>query len=224
MWRTQVYGCDSKSTLRTALRGLMTHVVCGGLFDDRFADRYAEKMYRLRYRIFHERLRWQVQVVDGMEFDEFDDYDSIYLLTTPDEVHVSGGWRLRPTTRRYMLGDVFSELLAGAQVPREERVWEISRFAVDPADANRPNFGFGDISRKLVIETVRFAATHHINQYVMVVSVAVERLLCSFGLKLHRFAPPKRLGRVLSVAVWLDIDAHTRHVALGEPLTLLAAA
>lgn len=202
----------------------MTHVIVGALYDHRFAERYAAQMYQLRYKVFHSRLGWQVKTIENQEFDDFDDERSIYLLTTPDGNLVNGGWRLRATTYRYMLGDVFSELLDGGSIPKQPDIWEISRFAIDTTQQAGKTFGFRDASRKLVAETIRFAADNGITQFVMVVSVAIERLLCGLGLKLHRFSSPKRLGKILSVAVWLDIDAHTRHIALREQQPMLAAA
>ena len=37
-----------------------------------------EQMYRMRARVFGERLGWDVTVVDGQERDEFDDYNPLY--------------------------------------------------------------------------------------------------------------------------------------------------
>jgi acyl homoserine lactone synthase len=204
----------------------MTRVISGALHDRHFADRYAAQMYRLRYRVFHERLKWDVKVVDDQEIDVFDDVDSVYLLATDESSDtVCGGWRLRPTTRGYMLSDVFPDLLAGHDVPRHRQVWEISRFAVDTrASARTAGFTLGDTARKLVESTVRFALDNQITQYVLVTSLAVERLLNSIGLELHRFGPPRKIGNVWSIACWVDIDARTRHVALGERLTYREAA
>lgn len=203
----------------------MTRVVKGALHDRHFADRYAAQMYRLRYRVFHERLKWDVQVADGQEIDVFDDVDSVYLLATDSEDDVCGGWRLRPTTRPYMLSDVFSNLLGGQEAPRHRQVWEISRFAVDTTDkARTAGFTLGDTARKLVESTVRFAMANQISRYVLVTSLAVERLLNGIGLELHRFGPPTKIGNVWTIACWVDIDARTRRVALGESVPLLEAA
>jgi acyl homoserine lactone synthase len=183
-------------------------------------------MYRLRYRVFHERLKWDVQVVEDQEIDTFDDVDSVYLLATDDtDDSVCGGWRLRPTTRGYMLSDVFPELLGGQDAPRHRQVWEISRFAVDTrARARTAGFTLGDTARKLVEGTVRFALANQINRYVLVTSLAVERLLNGIGLQLHRFGPPRKIGNVWSIACWVDIDAHTCGIALGEPVPMREAA
>lgn len=203
----------------------MSQVIRGALHDPHFSERYAEKMYRLRCQVFHERLGWDVRVRDGLEIDEFDDSDSVYVLTTDPEDAVVGSWRLRPSTRRYMLRDIFPGLLNGSPIPQHRRVWEISRFAVDTSVSSRTaGFSLGDTARELLVDTVKFAIDHHVTQFVLVTTVAVERLIMSTGIVLQRFGPPTRIGRVLSVACWVDVDAHTRHVLLGEPLPLRVAA
>lgn len=203
----------------------MTQIVCGALHDRHFSERYAEQMYRLRHQVFHQRLGWDVKSENGLEQDQFDDVDSVYMVATDDDDRVCGGWRLRPTTRHYMLSDIFPQLLNGHAVPRHRHIWEISRFAVDTSDASRTaGFSLGQTARQLVRDTVRFAVDNHISQYVLVTSVAVERLLASTGLVLHRFGPPIKIGRVWSVACRVDIDVHTRHVALGEVPCLAEAA
>lgn len=202
----------------------MITVVSGTLHEGQFVRQFAEPMYQQRYKVFYERLRWQVSVADGRETDEFDDEDSVYVLTTDQTDTVLGGWRLRPTMRPYMLGQVFPQLLHGAPAPRDRSIWEISRFAVESGGRRVPSFGFGDTARALLTGTVDFAVCIGMTQCVMVISVALERLLRSFGLRLHRFGPPMRVGHVMSVAVWLDVDLHTRSLLLGESLPLLAAA
>jgi acyl homoserine lactone synthase len=202
----------------------MINVVAGTLDERQFAQRFADPMYRQRYKVFYERLGWQVSVTDGKEVDEFDDQDSVYLLTTDQGGIVIGGWRLRPTLHPYMLCKVFPELLHGAKAPVHRAVWEISRFAVEGGRHKGPSYGFGRAARALVAGTVQFAVDIGMTQCVMVVSVALERLLRGFGLNLHRFGPPRRVGRVMSVAVWLDVDLHTRTTLLHEPIPMLAAA
>ncbi len=200
-------------------------VVRGSLRDPDFMWTHSEQMYRIRYEVFHERLRWDVTVSDGMERDRFDDADSVYMATTDISGAVSGGWRLRPTTRDYMLSDIFSQLLHGNPIFRDRRVWEISRFAVDTKDrATTAAFSIGETARLLLVDATRFAIEQRISQYVLVTSVAVERLLASTGIALHRYGPPVRIGRVMSVACSVDIDAHTRAVLLEEcqPLRLAA--
>ena len=66
-------------------------------------DRYGEflgelaEMHRLRYRIFKERLGWDVEVSGDMEIDEFDACRPAYLLQTDDNGRIQGCVRLVPT-------------------------------------------------------------------------------------------------------------------------------
>lgn len=202
----------------------MNGIINGTLSDPIFAARCADSMYRLRYRVFFERLGWDVKVADGRETDEFDDEHNVYQLAADERGAIIGGWRLRPTTLPYMMKDVFPQLLDGTPAPVRPDIWEISRFAVDEDRSGQPGFGLNETARSLVQHAIQFGVSRGIRQYVMVVSVAVERLLAGTGMVIKRFGVPQRIGRVRSVACFLDIDAHTRHVILGHPLPLQRAA
>ena len=180
--------------------------------------RYAEPMFALRYRVFHQRLQWDVKPVEGREVDCFDTPETVYLLSRDVRSdRVVGGWRLIPTERPYMLSDVFPVLLHGHAVPREQGVWEISRFAFDRgSQAASAGFGFAGATRDLLAETTRFALANGIHRFVLVVSTAVERLLRNTGIRLHRYGPPVLIGAVSTVACWLDMDDHTSNTLLGQ--------
>lgn len=197
------------------------HVVGGRLDDPRFAARYAESMFRLRYQVFHDRLGWEVQGDDGLEIDEFDDSESHYLLITRAR-RVVGGWRLRPTTAPYMLEQVFPQLLGGAPAPRQRDVWEVSRFAIDTSGDCHARFGLNLAARNLMAATARFALERGVRRYVMVASAGAERLYRNAGLIVHRYAPPQRIGRAMSVGCWIDVDDHTCRVLLGSEAALAA--
>lgn len=201
----------------------MYRVVSGGLTDRRFAEQYLEAMFRLRYRVFHERLGWDVKTCDGLEFDEYDDAYSRYLLITTER-GVVGGWRLRPTSQPYMLQQAFSELLGGAPAPRDPKTWEVSRFAIETDGNRQTRFGLNNAAWELMRATARFALAHEISRYVMVASAGAERLYQNAGLLVHRFGPPRRIGRVTSVGCWIDIDDRTCQVLLGHALPLPRAA
>jgi acyl homoserine lactone synthase len=100
-----------------------------------------QEVYRLRDKVFRERLAWDVTSQDGCERDWYDDFCPVYLIANDDDGHVEGCWRLLPTTGPYMLRDVFPVLLDGHPAPSAEDVWEISRFAVSPRDAGYSSLG-----------------------------------------------------------------------------------
>ncbi|MEX0606424.1 MAG: acyl-homoserine-lactone synthase, partial [Halofilum sp. (in: g-proteobacteria)] len=95
------------------------------------ADPYSlHNMYRLRHEVFHERLGWEVTSAQGLEQDEYDALQPVYLITRGPQREVTGCLRLLPTSGPYMLRDTFPQLLAGETPPADARIWDISRMAV----------------------------------------------------------------------------------------------
>jgi N-acyl-L-homoserine lactone synthetase len=99
------------------------------------AHRYAnllDKMFRLRARFFHDRLRWDVQATDGKERDRYDDEGPVYIIYTDDlRAEVKGSLRLLPTTGPTLAADVFSDTLPDAVHLSAPTIWECSRFCLD---------------------------------------------------------------------------------------------
>lgn len=87
--------------------------------------------HRLRYREVVEKEHWDdIYVVDGMEFDRYDNLATEYYVARGDHGRVLGVARSYPTTIPYMLGDVFRELFAGT-APASPRILEASRLVLD---------------------------------------------------------------------------------------------
>jgi N-acyl-L-homoserine lactone synthetase len=82
-----------------------------------------DQMFRMRAREFHDRLKWDVVVVDGREIDDYDNDDATYLLVLKDG-KVTASVRLIPTTGRTMLRDHFFHIAP----PPDPNVWEATRF------------------------------------------------------------------------------------------------
>jgi acyl homoserine lactone synthase len=99
------------------------------------APRYShliDKMHRLRARIFHDRLGWDVQVVDGKERDKYDDEEPVYIIYTDDKAReVKGSLRLLPTTGPTVLAECFADTLPDAGGLSAPTIWEGTRFCID---------------------------------------------------------------------------------------------
>jgi acyl homoserine lactone synthase len=187
------------------------------------ADDSRLQMHRLRAEVFRDRLGWDVHVTaDGLEVDEYDALPSAhYILATSAAGTVDACWRLLPTLGPNMLRDVFPQLLHGQPAPAAADVWELSRFAVASdrlgADesAGTHQIGFGELSVALMAESTRFAQAMGIARYVTVTTAAIERMLKKQGVNVHRLGPPVRIGSVLTVACFIEIDEMTLR-ALGR--------
>ncbi|TXH69416.1 MAG: GNAT family N-acetyltransferase [Lysobacteraceae bacterium] len=169
-------------------------------------------MYRLRCHVFHDRLGWDVRVENGREHDWFDLIGPHYLVAHNGDETAIGCCRLLPTQGPNMLRDIFPFLLDGSEPPAAESVWEVSRFAVSdckPCDG----FGFSEIPSLMVAQAVRFAADHGVEALVGVTSAPFERMLQGMGLQIERLGAARRIGRVMSLAFRLPLDAATLKVA-----------
>ena len=99
-----------------------------------------EEMFRLRARVFRDRLVWNVQVADGKERDKYDDEAPVYVICAADEAReVKGCLRLRPTTGPTVLTDFFSDTLPEAVHLSAPSIWECSRFCLDDRMMSRGN-------------------------------------------------------------------------------------
>ena len=170
-------------------------------------------MFRFRKQVFQDLLGWEVDSREGMERDAFDDLDPVYMIARTPQYQIQGCWRLLPTTGPYMLRDVFPELLEGQAVPCAPDVWELSRLAVLPTEQEaRERGSMCPVTLRMFRAVTEFAQRNGIRRYVFVTSVGVERMLKRMGVPLARFGTGKavRLGKVLSVVLWVEVNAQLR--------------
>lgn len=198
-----------------------------------FADELAE-MHRLRYRVFKERLEWEVQVSGDLEIDEFDALRPAYLLQGGPEGQIQGCVRLLPSTGPTMLRDVFSILLDGQPAPANPTIWESSRFALDvPRFARKPAAGLSRVTYELFAGMIEFGLSRGVARIVTVTDVRMERILRRAAWPLERIGEPRRLGRTTAVVGYLEVSrecrericeaASLKRPVLWQPVTLPAA-
>lgn len=161
-------------------------------------------MYRLRSRVFKDRLDWSVSRSDGQEIDIYDVLNPTYLLVMSNAADLIGCVRFLPSTGPMMLTDTFPVLLGGNASPRSGKILESSRFCVDTTlmaetaanGLNRATF----ILLAAMIEQLRMVSADSI---VTVTDVRMERILRRAGWPLVRIAPAQRLGETMAVAGFL---------------------
>ena len=176
-------------------------------------DRYGEfiealaEMHRLRYRIFKERLGWDVQVSGDMELDEFDACRPIYLLQRDDDGRVQGCVRLLPTTGPTMLRDTFPALLDGQAAPASDAIWESSRFGVDLCTRQAKTGGsIAKATYELFAGMIEFGLMRQLTDIVTVTDARMERILCRAHWPLKRLGAPRPIGKTVAVAGHLEVS------------------
>ncbi|EIS1474285.1 GNAT family N-acetyltransferase [Salmonella enterica] len=165
-------------------------------------------IHQLRAKVFKDRMGWEVPVLDGMEIDGYDALDPYYMVIRNNTDSVCGCWRLLPTEGPYMLKDTFPELLHGVLAPVSERVWELSRFAIETNSDS--HFGFAKSAIAAMREIVNFADKNGIDKYVTVTTVSIERLLRHAGIDITRFGMPINIGKERAVALEIHLGEKTR--------------
>jgi N-acyl-L-homoserine lactone synthetase len=96
-------------------------------------------MFRLRARVFGQRLKWDVQITDGMERDRFDDENPVYVIHSDAGGRVLGSLRLLPTTGPTLFRDVFGDCFPDATQLSSPAIWECTRFCVEDGGAEHPD-------------------------------------------------------------------------------------
>ena len=172
-------------------------IICiNGLERDQHQELVAE-MYRQRARVFSDRLKWDVKVQDGMEYDMFDDLNPLYLISVEEETgKLRGSLRLLPTTGPNMLRDVFPQLLPADQIVESPTVWESSRFSMD-VDAMVPQKGkrVSYVTSELITGAMEIAQRSGISHIVSVFDAAMYRVLKAAG------AGPDLIGGGIRIGV-----------------------
>lgn len=174
-----------------------------------FVGEIAE-MHRLRYRVFKDRLDWEVEVSGEMEIDEFDALHPAYLIQRASDDRVQGCVRLLPSTGPTMLRDTFPILLDGASAPTSLTIWESSRFALDlHANAPKAAHGLATATYELFAGMIEFGLARQLTEIVTVTDARMERILRRAGWPLRRIGKPHALGNTLAVAGYLDVSAES---------------
>ncbi|MDE2464323.1 MAG: GNAT family N-acetyltransferase [Alphaproteobacteria bacterium] len=173
-----------------------------------------DDMYRLRCRVFRDRLKWQVHTENDMEKDGFDALHPVWLLLKTRAGTIGGCVRLLPSQGPTMLGEVFSELLDGHAVPAGEHIWESSRFAVDVDRDADGAAGLGSATYELFAAMLEFGLARKLSAIMTVTDVRIERILRRARWPLQRLGRARPLGPTIAVAGLLPVSeeilAHLR--------------
>jgi len=172
------------------------------------------EMYRLRAKVFKERMGWDIPVLNGMEIDSYDELDPHYLMIKENNQSVRGCWRLLPTEGPYMLRDTFPELLNGHAAPADAKTWELSRFAIETDGVE--GFGFTNLALESMRSLFLFGERMGIERYVAVTTTAIERMMRRAGIVIERFGPPLQIGVEKTVALEIFNNQQTREALFGR--------
>lgn len=140
--------------------------------------------------MFIERLGWNLKCEPECEQDQFDRDDTVHLVGLGESGDVIGCGRLLPTTKSYLLQEVFPHLLNGTQPPCSEKVWELSRFAAIRDRRQAGTIVHDHLAEILLLRALQYCRRHGATQLLAVSTLAVERLMLKAGVDVQRLGPP----------------------------------
>lgn len=141
-----------------------------------------ERILEFRKGVFVDRLGWKLNVVDGLECDEFDHPDTINCALQRGP-RVVGAFRAIRCDKPYLSSRVFPKLAQSEPYPSTWDAWEISRFAaLDRA------------SWPLYAAMLNFGRVRQARALVALVDLGHERMLRSLGIKVRRYGDPMSVG------------------------------
>jgi len=182
-------------------------IVLDALNRDRFGD-LEKEMYRLRARVFQDRLGWDVTVRDGLEMDTFDALDPAHVISLDDEGHVVGCMRLLQTTGPHMLADVFSEILGGEPPLRSPHVWEATRFCVDTerlSGSGRARNSISYVTSEVMVGAFEYGRDAGVLDAVAVIDPVMNRVMNRSGNAPYDYlGKTVDMGKVNALAALLD--------------------
>jgi acyl homoserine lactone synthase len=166
-----------------------------------------DAMFRLRKRVFSDRLGWDVQVTEGREIDLFDGLDPAHVISVNDEGNVVGCMRLLQTTGPHMLADVFSSILDGEPPLRSSTVWEATRFCVDTQRLlrGRGRNTISYVTSEVMIGAFEYAMAAGVQDAVAVIDPVMDRVLQRSGNAPYGYlGSAKPMGKVVALAALMD--------------------
>ncbi|MES2316851.1 MAG: acyl-homoserine-lactone synthase [Pseudomonadota bacterium] len=171
-------------------------------------DELASGIAVYRDKVLVEPLGSDLHTKNGEERDQFDRFDTLYVVAKADDGRISGCARLLPTTRPYLLGEVFPELMNGMAIPCSADVWELSRFCA--IDFNKRSMSAlaqfsSAVATRLLHASIACAAAHGAKRLITVAPVGIERLLQRSGVRAHRAGPPMIIDGHPVFACWIEI-------------------
>jgi N-acyl-L-homoserine lactone synthetase len=166
-----------------------------------------DAMFKLRKRVFHDLLKWDVSVRGDWEIDHYDNANPLYVLSHSDETgRLRGALRLLPTLGPNMLDDTFPILLGDNPQVRSASIWESSRFCIDPTiSQDRGSNQVTIAAAELMCGVGELGLASGLSHIVTVTDVFLERMFRRMGCPGERIGEPQRIGSVYAVAVAWEV-------------------
>lgn len=136
-------------------------------------------LYGLRKSVFADRLNWKVNVRNGIEVDEYDTVQAMYIIGAYNGLPLAS-LRLINTLEPYMLEGPFHDFFA-YKPPKNFLIAEVSRFFVDKFRSRALGLASMPLTEMLLLSMHNYAFSVGLKSIITVVSNPMARIVRSAG-------------------------------------------
>lgn len=173
-----------------------------------YFDEEINSYYLERFKVFKQKLGWNIPVQENKDIDQYDTPQTTYLLYKDKKYGVCGGMRFVPTTEPYMLRNTFSHLLpTDVELPHNAHIWDLSRFFYNrPLDQRDSITGSRQGTVKLMLSILEFAVHFALKGLVTVTDTLTESICLRIGLPLKRISDLHHMGDSEAACFFIPAD------------------
>ncbi|MBB3590168.1 acyl homoserine lactone synthase [Rhizobium sp. BK529] len=157
-----------------------------------------DQMFRLRKKVFADKLGWNVPVIGPFERDSYDSLCPAYLVWCNEtRTRLYGGMRLMPTTGPTLLYDVFRETFPQAADLVAPGIWEGTRMCIDEEAiaADFPDVDAGRAFSMLLLALCECALDHGIHTMISNYEPHLKRIYKRAGAEVEELGRADGYGK-----------------------------
>ncbi|UPT61517.1 MAG: hypothetical protein M0D54_13960 [Hyphomonadaceae bacterium JAD_PAG50586_4] len=162
------------------------------------------EMHTQRRKLFIDEMGWGLAEIAGLEIDQFDCEEAIYLIDMSESGRVLQSARLLPTTLPHMLSEIFGHLCE-AGPPVSNNIWEASRFC--PAPDTPKGAPRRLLLGRMITAIMETGLLFGMENVTFVASAALAPLACTAGWRVTSLGPVVRTRRDRLAAFSAEIAA-----------------
>jgi acyl-homoserine lactone synthase len=98
------------------------------------------QIFRLRHDVFIKEKGWNLKSYNGLEFDQFDTSDTLYLVEFDEDGEIAATVRMNAMNRPTLLSEIFADMCDGGP-PKVANMWELTRGAIAGHVRKSKHFG-----------------------------------------------------------------------------------
>ena len=163
------------------------------------------QMFRLRHRIFVERMGWEaLRRPDAMDKDQFDNADAIYLILLDEEGTVIGTHRLLPTVRPHLFTELFADFCNVKGIQVGPKIYELNRTCVDEERLPRDKREWA--RKQIMAGLMEFGVYAGIEQLTVLTPLDILFRYLLIGWDIKPLGVPREVDGVKQAAVAVRVD------------------